>query len=326
LNEKYTTRAGADTEDGSVRPIALGVLDLCKATRGATPRESIDHILEAAQNCEALGYKRYWLAEHHTSDAALSCPEILIPLIAHRATHIRIGLGGLLLAYQSVRRVAELAFALAAITQGRFDFGVCRGPGVAHSVVAAELALGGKDELTRENFRAKVRALLPYLLREPRPPGSTTLAPVNVPAPDFWLLGSSVETFDLAVETRAQLALSVLPGGRGFRDSAILSEYDAWRKVHPRVRPVLALSVVCMESQTQAEEHDRKLVRDGLLGSNVVGDPDCRAEEILWLSARYDVKELLVASWVARPADRLHCYELLATKLLAGARTGVVEA
>lgn len=318
MSDIYTPRrkASEDAEDGAVAPVSVGVLDLCKATHGATPAQSIDYILRAATACEGFGYGRYWLAEHHTPDAALSCPELLIPLIAKSTTQIRVGLGGVLLAYQSVRRAAELAFALASIAPGRLDFGVCRGPGVAHPAVADELAFGSRHDLTQEGFGARVRALVPYLLREPGPPGSTALAPAYTNAPDIWLLGSSVQTFNLAVEISARLAISVLPEARRIHDSAILSQYEAWRLRYPRFRPVLATSVVCMDTQAQAEAHDRKLVRAGCLGANVVGDADCCGEQLLWLSNRYDIGEFLLASWVATPAERLRGYELLAKKLL----------
>ena len=318
MDDIYTPRriVSEDAEDRAIAPIAVGVLDLCKAMHGFTPAQSIDNILHAAAACEGFGYGRYWLAEHHTPDAVLSCPELLIPLIAQSTRQIRVGLGGVLLAYQSVRRAAELAFALAAIAPGRIDFGVCRGPGVAHPAVAGELAFGSGHDLTPEGFRAKVRALVPYLLREPGPPGSTAPAPVHVSAPDIWLLGSSVQTFDLAVEISARLAITVLPEARRINESALLSQYEVWRLRYPRVRSVLAISVVCMDTQVQAEAQDRNLIGAGFLGANVVGDADCCAEQLLWLSTRYDIREFLVTSWVATPAERLRGYELLAQKVL----------
>jgi len=230
LNDVYTIRrkASADAEEGAFAPFELGALDLCKATHGQTPGEFIDYILKAATACEGYGHSRYWLAEHYTPDAALLCSELLIGFIERSTTQVQIGLCGFLLAYRSVRRAAELAFALVAIAAGQLDFRVCRVPGGAHSTVAAELASSSKDGFSRESFHEKLRGLVPYLLGE--------------------------------------------PGQFG------------------RASP--------------------------LLGA-VVGDPDCRGEQLLWLSTHHGVTELLVASWVAAAAERLCGYELLATKLLA---------
>src|SRR5690606_15188105 len=75
---------------------ALSVLDLVPVTAGSTATEAIGQMVELAQRAEALGYTRFWLAEHHgLPNIASSSPEILITRAARETKHIRLGAGGI---------------------------------------------------------------------------------------------------------------------------------------------------------------------------------------------------------------------------------------
>jgi luciferase family oxidoreductase group 1 len=88
--------------------LRLSVLDQSTVVTGRSPDTSIRESLALAKHCEALGYSRYWCAEHHNSASqAGTAPEILISAIAATTTRIRIGSAGVMLPHYSSLKVAE---------------------------------------------------------------------------------------------------------------------------------------------------------------------------------------------------------------------------
>ena len=86
--------------------------------------------LELAQLCDRLGYHRYWLAEHHSSQAlAGSTPEVLIARVASLTERMKIGSGGVMLPHYSSFKVAENFRMLETLFPGRIDVGIGRAPG-----------------------------------------------------------------------------------------------------------------------------------------------------------------------------------------------------
>src|ERR1700709_1887367 len=109
--------------------VRLWVLDQSAIVTGRSPDESIRESIALAQHCEALGYDRYWCAEHHNSDSqAGTAPEILIAAIAATTQRIRVGSAGVMLPHYSALKVAEQFRVLDAIAPGRIDLGLGRAP------------------------------------------------------------------------------------------------------------------------------------------------------------------------------------------------------
>src|SRR5258708_22935056 len=87
--------------------LKLSVLDQSPVRQGVTPRDALMETIELARHVEALGYHRYWLAEHHATPAlAGSAPEIMIARIAAETSRIRVGSGGGMLSHYSSLKVA----------------------------------------------------------------------------------------------------------------------------------------------------------------------------------------------------------------------------
>src|ERR1700684_2565382 len=108
----------------------LAVVDQSTVVTGPTPAESIRETLLLARHCEALGYARYWLAEHHNSEAvAGAAPEVLLGALAATTARIRLGSAGIMLPHYSSLKVAEQFRVLEALAPGRIDMGVGRAPG-----------------------------------------------------------------------------------------------------------------------------------------------------------------------------------------------------
>src|SRR5512146_3543855 len=108
----------------------LSVLDQSTAPKGRSQDTAIRETLELARHCDALGYHRYWVSEHHNSGSIVgTAPEILMSAIAATTPRIRVGSAGVMLPHYSSLKVAEQFRVLEAIAPGRIDLGVGRAPG-----------------------------------------------------------------------------------------------------------------------------------------------------------------------------------------------------
>ena len=138
--------------------IPLSVLDQTPIPEGVTPAQALANSIDLARHCETLGYQRFWLAEHHASQAlAGSAPEILIGAVANATSRIRVGSGGVMLPHYSALKVAEQFRVLDAIAPGRIDLGLGRAPG---SDGRTAFALNPRADTAADEFPAAVRDLI----------------------------------------------------------------------------------------------------------------------------------------------------------------------
>lgn len=171
----------------------ISVLDQSPVRAGISPDVSIRESIALAQHCEALGYTRYWVSEHHSSDAvAGSAPEILMAAIAATTSTIRVGSAGIMLPHYATLKVAEQFRVLEAIAPGRIDLGVGRAPG---SDGRTAMALNPNAAAAADAFPSAVRDLQAWTSGSPLPdthPFRTISAePTGPHAPEIWILGSS---------------------------------------------------------------------------------------------------------------------------------------
>lgn len=117
---------------------ALNALDQSAITTDGTPAQAVAETVALARHLDTLGYRRFWLAEHHNTSAfAGAAPEILISHIAAQTKHIAVGSGGIMLPHYSPLKVAEQFRMLAALAPGRIDLGLGRAPGGDQRTAAA---------------------------------------------------------------------------------------------------------------------------------------------------------------------------------------------
>src|SRR6188768_1808907 len=110
--------------------IPLSVLDLSVVTTGTKPAAALRNSIDLARHADALGYVRYWLAEHHNlASVASPAPDLMIGQIAAVTKHIRVGSGGVMLPNHAPLVVAERFKMLEALFPGRIDLGLGRAPG-----------------------------------------------------------------------------------------------------------------------------------------------------------------------------------------------------
>lgn len=111
-------------------PLPVSILDLVGMRPGEGPGPAIARSVSLAQHAESLGYRRYWLAEHHSiAGLACSATSVLIGHIAGATQSIRVGSGGIMLPNHAPLVVAEQFGTLAAMYPGRIDLGLGRAPG-----------------------------------------------------------------------------------------------------------------------------------------------------------------------------------------------------
>jgi luciferase family oxidoreductase group 1 len=325
----------------------LSVLDQSPIRGGASAAQAIQETLELAQFCDRLGFRRYWLAEHHaTGGLAGSCPEILIGRVAALTEHMRIGSGGVMLSHYSAFKVAEHFRMLETLFPGRIDLGIGRAPG-SDGKTAMALRLG-PGSLPIESFPRQIADLQGFLknqLAADHPFHGIEAMPTGQSLPDLWLLGSSDQSAAYAAHfgCRFSFAHVINPHG-GEQVMAAYREYFEPSAELALPEGSIAVFVICADSDEQAQwlrkSRDLWLLRlrknqlgpiptpeeadaypytgqDRLLlemnqERSIAGSPATVRAQIDELAARYGVDEVVVVTICHDFQARLRSYELLA--------------
>lgn len=173
----------------------LSVLDLAPIVEGSNASQSLANSLDLARHAEALGYRRFWLAEHHNmAGIASAATSVVIGHVAGGTSKIRVGAGGIMLPNHSPLIIAEQFGTLAALFPGRIDLGLGRAPGT--DMLTAR-ALRRNLDAGVDHFPNDVVELINYFA--PATPDQRVHAipgeGQNVPV---WVLGSSLYGAQLA--------------------------------------------------------------------------------------------------------------------------------
>ena len=174
--------------------IPLSVLDLAPIVEGGDAAQSFRNSLDLARHVERLGYRRFWLAEHHNiPSVASAATSVLIAHVAGGTSTIRVGAGGIMLPNHSPLVIAEQFGTLASLFPGRIDLGLGRAPG-SDQVTARALR---RSPAAGDAFPQDVLELMAYF--RPAEPGQAVRAipgaGLDVP---IWILGSSTFGAQLA--------------------------------------------------------------------------------------------------------------------------------
>src|SRR5277367_6883666 len=144
---------------GSLR---LSVLDQSPVSEGSSGAQALQNTIDLAALADALGYRRYWVAEHHGGPMlAGPSPEVLIGPIAAATTAIRVGSGGVMLPHYSPLKVAETFSVLAGLFPGRIDLGLGRAAGTDPMTTYA--LQRDRRQAAPDDFPQQLAELLGYL-------------------------------------------------------------------------------------------------------------------------------------------------------------------
>jgi luciferase family oxidoreductase group 1 len=327
--------------------ISISVLDLSPISSGSTGAQALRNTLDLAPLADALGYHRYWLAEHHNlPSVASSAPEVMIGQVAALTSRIRVGSGGIMLPNHSPLHVAEVFRVLAALYPERIDLGLGRAPG--SDQVTAFALRGSKERLGADDFPQKLAELFAFGSGEfPRDSvfRSVRALPDDVPLPPVWLLGSSDFGARLAAELGLGFAFAhhfspdwVLPASRAYRQG--FQPSGTLEKPHL----ILTISVICAETDAEANRLATTLELAGLRRSqgrfaplpspeealayeyqpwerphaeayrknHFIGSPETVHWRINELVAQTGADEIMVNTMTHGHAERRRSYELLA--------------
>ncbi len=201
---------------------ALSILDLSPITEGGSPERALANSLDLARRAEALGYRRYWVAEHHNIPGiASAATAVVIAHVAGGTSTIRVGAGGIMLPNHAPLVIAEQFGTLDALHPGRIDLGLGRAPGTdPHTALALRRNLHGDPD----GFPRDVLELQGYL-RAPEPDTAVRAIPGagrNVP---LWILGSSLYGAQLAAALGLPYAFA-----SHFAPAALMPALDAYRR------------------------------------------------------------------------------------------------
>jgi len=325
----------------------LSVLDQSVAVAGRPHHESIKNTVALARHCEALGYERFWVSEHHNHPTIVgTAPEIVIAAIAATTDRIRVGSAGIMLPHYSAFKVAEVFRVLDALAPGRIDMGLGRAPG---SDGRTAFALNPMANERPEYFPADVRDLMAWVHNEPLVEGHPFAAvkafPQGETAPEIWILGSS----DYGAQVAAHFGLpycyawffSEAAGGERAIELYKKSYRPSTR--HPAPHSALCVSALAAPTMEEAQYHLTPRIlsrvnRDrGLLGPLVspeeaaaalkafdqeriakfrrdafAGTAAEVAGRIAELKTRVGVDEMAVVTWTHDEEARRRSYALLA--------------
>jgi luciferase family oxidoreductase group 1 len=230
--------------------IPLSVLDLSPIAEGSSASQSLANTLDLARHAERLGYKRYWLAEHHNMPGiASAATSVVIAHVAGGTNTIRVGAGGIMLPNHAPLVIAEQFGTLNALHPGRIDLGLGRAPGTDMNTARA---LRRNLEAGVDGFPQDVVELINYFA--PAQPGQRVRAVPgegqNVPV---WILGSSTYGAQLA----AMLGLPYAFASH-FAPAELHHALDIYRsRFQPseqlaRPHVMLGLNVIAAETDTEA--------------------------------------------------------------------------
>jgi len=321
--------------------VARSILDLAFVPEGATPADALHRSLELARHAERLGYKRFWLAEHHNmTGVASAATSIVIGYIAAGTNTIRVGAGGIMLPNHSPLVVAEQFGTLESLYPGRIDLGLGRAPGTDQRTLRALR----RDPMGAETFPQDVVEL--KALFGPRQPGQVVEAVpgtgLKVP---LWILGSSLYGAQLAAALglpyafASHFAPTDLEGAlaayrAGFRPSAeltkpyamvganvVVADTDAAaRRLFTSIQQGVTNLLRGARGQLRPPIDDietywtpvEKAHASQMLACSFVGSPSTVRQGLERLLAATRADEIIVAAGIFDQAARLRSYELLA--------------
>ncbi len=321
--------------------VPYSLLDLAPVCEGDTPARAFANMVELARHADALGYARYWLAEHHNMPGiASAATAVLIGHVAGATSRIRVGSGGVMLPNHAPLQVAEQFGTLASLYPGRIDLGLGRAPGTDQATTRAlRRYYEGADA-----FPQDVVELLRYF--EPAQPGQPVQAVpgagLDVPV---WILGSSLFGARLAAALGLPYAFASHFAPAALEDAAALYRREfkpSARLAAPHL--MLALNVVGAATDAEArrlfttqqqsfvrlrrgmpglipppvddietfwQPHEKTMVEQALACA-VVGAPATLREGIAAFVALHRPDELMLTANVFDHRARLHSFALAA--------------
>lgn len=329
----------------------LSILDQSPISSQQTAHEALTESMKLAQAGEALGYSRYWIAEHHDlAGLACSAPEVMLGYIGAHTSEIRIGSGAVLLPHYKPYKVAEVYNMLSTLFPGRIDLGIGRAPGGS-----AEATNALSDNFLQQVFKmpALVKELLHFLngdFPEDYEFAKVTAAPKPILPPMPWILGTSKKSALLAAENGLAYAFGQFMSDQD--GAAIIQQYqDSFNpgKIGSSPYVLLTVTAICAETTEKAEEmalssliwalqkekgegqfvptideakgyrlNEKESEKLEKMKQNmIIGTPQEVGRKLMVIQEKYKADEIMIVTITHSPKDRLESYRLIAGEVLS---------
>ena len=319
---------------------SLSVLDLAPIVEGSTAAAALRNSLDLAQHVERLGYRRFWLAEHHNAiGIASAATAVVIAHVAAGTSTIRVGAGGVMLPNHAPIVIAEQFGTLESLHPGRIDLGLGRAPGTDQLTIAALR----RDASAAGTFPQEVIELQRYLA-DPVPGQAVRATPGAGTKVPLWILGSSLYGAQLAAILGLPYAFAshfapeaLLPALQIYREkfepseqlrepyamvgaNAVVADTDeearylftsaqqSFANIFRGRRGQLPPPVEDIEDYWTAVEKERA---SAMLARSFVGSPETVRAGLEAFVAETGADEIMFASAIHDHAKRLRSYELL---------------
>jgi luciferase family oxidoreductase group 1 len=330
----------------------LSVLDQSPIRKDGNAAQAVAETIALAKAAEALGYHRYWLAEHHnTGSFAGSAPEVLIARVAAETKKIRVGSGGVMLTHYSPLKVAEQFRMLELLNPGRIDLGIGRAPG--SDPRTAQALQAGPQGFGIDAFPSQIFLLRQFLddasggapLPEDHPYRGIHAMPRGTTRPEMWMLGSGIHSAVYAAQLGLPFSHAYFISPEGSED-AVTAYRERFKPSDWCEKPRVSMGVAALAAENDEQAKllaaSRNLWVVRLLTGNpiafpspeealatalteqeqallrtvearsVVGTPDKVKARLTALAERHGAEELVVVTITYDYASRLRSYELLA--------------
>ncbi|HEX9930264.1 MAG TPA: LLM class flavin-dependent oxidoreductase [Pyrinomonadaceae bacterium] len=325
----------------SFEDVSFSVLDLAPIVAGAKPAEALHNSLDLARHAEKLGYKRFWLAEHHNmTGIASAATAVVIGYVANGTSTIRVGSGGIMLPNHAPLVIAEQFGTLESLFPGRIDLGLGRAPGTDQPTMRAlRRKLDGADDFP------ELLEELRFFLREPIDGQRVRAVPgagLKIP---IWLLGSSDFSARLAGESGLPFAFAghfspeyILPALEIYRNAfepsdelqnplamlainVIAAETDdeAWFLASSQFQSFLRLIRGTpgqlqppVENMDELWSPQEKAIVESRLGGSIIGSPTTVNAQLERILEATKADELMINAMIFDHQARLRSYEIVA--------------
>ena len=326
----------------SINNIPFSVLDLSPIVVGETASDALRKILSLAQHVERLGYKRFWLAEHHNMPGiASAATSVVIGYVAGGTSKIRVGSGGIMLSNHAPIVIAEQFGTLESLYPGRIDLGLGRAPGTDRP---ATMALRRSLESDGEEFPEQLEELRFFFgeVVENQLVQAVPGAGLNVP---IWLLSSSGFSAQLAGVLGLPFAFAA-----HFSPENTLPSLELYRKTFQpsddlqKPYAMVALNVIAAETDDEAEflatsqyqsflnlirrkagkipppvedmdtiwdEREKALV-NSRTGGSIIGSKETVKRKLNEFLERTNADEIMINAMIYDHEKRLRSYEIVA--------------
>lgn len=231
----------------------FNILNQSPILDGHSVVESLGHTVELAQLADTLGYKRYFVSEHHNMENLIgTAPEVLVTHLINHTKNINIGAGGVMLSHHNPFHVAEQFQLISHLAPDRVNLGVGKAPG---GTPLSTAALQHELRANTDSFNDRFLSLKSYV--DGTHENNRTLkisADTESSKPDLFLLGGSSSSAQFAAENKVNFIFAHFIKN----DEALLKEVSsAYKKHYPDGKFIAALSVLAAET-----EEDKKAAAD----------------------------------------------------------------